>query len=63
MLKKWVFLCCNKWMLSLKKQRLINVAINGFLMSQQILMLQRRSNLMSQKTDYVKVAKVNYFNV
>ena len=32
-------------------------------MSQKILMLQRRSNLMSQKTEYVKDAKINNFNV
>ena len=61
--KKWTFLCRNKWMLTVTKERLINVAINGFLMSQKFLMLQRRSTLMSQKTEYVKVAKINYFNV
>ena len=57
MAKKYTFLCRNKWMLTVTKQRLINVAINGFLM------LQRRSTLMSQKTEYVKVLKINYFNV
>ena len=61
--KKWTFLCRNKWMLTVTKQRLINVAINGFLMSQNFLMLQRRSTLISQKTEYVKIAKINYFNV
>ena len=61
--KKWTFLCRNKWMLTVTKQRLINVAINGFLMSQKFLMLQRRSTLMSKKTEYIKVAKINYFNV
>ena len=43
MAKKYTFLCRNKWMLTVTKQRLINVAINGFLMSQKFLMLQRRS--------------------
>ena len=61
--KKWTFLCRNKWMLTVTKERLINVAINGFLMSQKFLMLQRRSTLMSQKTENVNVAKINYFNV
>ena len=61
--KKYTFLCRNKWMLTVTKQRLINVAINGFLMSQKFLMLQRRSTLMSKKTEYIKVAKINYFNV
>ena len=32
MAKKWTFLCRNKWMLTVTKERLINVAINGFLM-------------------------------
>ena len=63
MAKKYTFLCRNKWMLTVTKQRLINVAINGFLMSQKFLMLQRRSTLMSKKTEYIKVAKINYFNV
>ena len=63
MAKKYTFLCRNKWMLTVTKQRLINVAINGFLMSQKFLMLQRRSTLMSQKTENVNVAKINYFNV
>ena len=63
MAKKYTFLFRNKWMLTVTKQRLINVAINGFLMSQNFLMLQRRSTLMSKKTEYIKVAKINYFNV
>ena len=63
MAKKYTFLCRNKWMLTVTKQRLINVATNGFLMSQKFLMLQRRSTLMSKKTEYIKVAKINYFNV
>ena len=50
-------------MLTVTKERFINVAINGFLMSQKFLMLQRRSTLMSQKTENVNVAKINYFNV
>ena len=50
-------------MLTVTKERLINVAINGFLMSQKFLMLQRRSTLMCQKTENVNVAKINYFNV
>ena len=54
MAKKYIFFCCNKWMLTVTKQSLINVAINGFLMSQIFLMLQRGSNLMSQKTEHVK---------
>ena len=58
MAKKYIFLCCNKWMLSVTKQSLINVAINGFLMSQIFLMLQRGSNLMSQS-----MSKIYYFNV
>ena len=63
MVKKQTFLCRNTWMLNVTKERLINVAINGFLMSQKFLMLQRRSTLMSQKTENVNVAKINYFNV
>ena len=63
MVKKQSFLCRNQWMLTVTKERLINVTINGFLMSQKFLMLQRRSTLMSQKTENVNVAKINYFNV
>ena len=40
-----------------KKLEVFDVIINGFLM------LQKRSTLMSQKTEYIKVAKINYFNL
>ena len=39
------------------KQKLFHVATNGFLMS------QRRSTLMSLKTEYVNVSKIDYFHV
>ena len=61
--KKSFFSVAKDELFTSEKLGIFDVVINGFLMSQKILMLQRRSNLMSQKTEYVKDAKVNNFNV
>ena len=61
--KKSFFSVAKDELFTSEKLGIFDVVINGLLMSQKILMLQRRSNLMSQKTEYVKDAKINNFNV
>ena len=61
--KKSFFSVAKDELFTSEKLGIFDVVINGFLISQKMLMLQRRSNLMSQKTEYVKDAKVNSFNV
>ena len=38
------FLCYNKWMLTVTKQRLNNVAINGFLMSKKLFNIAKKEH-------------------